>query len=263
MKKVKAVFLIIPIIFLGSCRREVIPQDFESEKQSTNKSYFIDDIAAKENYNSAITIDPDISVTKSDENIITLCKEKTKYIISGYFEGQIIVKAKNVEIQLNNAFLENPNAEAAIYFEQNGIISSVNDTGNYIISSGSTNGEQKGSAIEGKKDLTIGGGGKIYIKGYARHALKAETVKLKNEGHFYFEASKEGAAINCENFIVDKTENVTAYFYNSKNGIKADKSIKIEAGTYYFYGNKNDIKIDKNKKNIESLISGGKFYTYE
>ena len=66
---------------------------------------------ARSKYSNSIKIEPMDGGVKIERNTITFSpkKEGTTYLISGYFDGQIINKTKNTVLKLNNAFLENHN----------------------------------------------------------------------------------------------------------------------------------------------------------
>lgn len=204
----------------------------------------IDEVSARDSYGKSFTISPKDSSVKISDSLITLMpkREKTEYVISGYFNGQIVNKTKNTIIKLNNAYLEASHGEPAIFGEVKTEISSVKGSQNYIISHGTS--VAKTGAIHCKKNLEIGGSGTICIKGDVYHAIKADDVKLKGSGILYAQGTKKGSAINCHSLIVEKDKTFSAYLINSKNGVKADKNISIDSATFYFYQNAIALKTD-------------------
>ena len=218
----------------------------------------------KSNYSSEITISPmDFVTIKSDKIIIAPEKEDETYTISGYFNGQILCTTKNTIIKLNNAYLENKSGLAALRCESKAEVSLVKDSENYLVSSGRA--YTRSAALQGKRGLVIGGSGKLYVKGNLCHAFEAEDVKLKGTGTYYFQGTKKGSAISCETFAVEKDKTFTAYILNSKNGIKADRTISIASGNFYIYDNgtmmKTETKADSEKHAHFITLSGGTFHT--
>lgn len=211
----------------------------------------IDAEDAKKSYGEKVTVTPMDKTVSITKNTITLnpAKEESEYTISGYFAGQIINKKKGTVIKLDKAFIENTSGNAAIYGEAKTEISAAKDTVNYIVSSGTS--KDKTAALQCKKNLVIGGSGTLYIDGKTYHAVKADDVKIKGSGTFYFEGTDKGSAVNCENFTVEKDKSFKAYFINSKNGVKADNTISISSGDLYFYNNKTALKTDTKKDNPE------------
>ena len=184
-------------------------------------------------------------------------REKTEYVISGYFNGQIVNKTKNTIIKLNNAYLEASHGEPAIFGEVKTEISSVKGSQNYIISHGTI--VAKTGAIHCKKNLEVGGSGTIYIKGDVYHAIKADDVKLKGSGILYAQGTKKGSAINCHSLIVEKDKTFSAYLIN------ADNSISIDSGTLHLYDNnialKTDTVEDTPGESHSITLSGGSIYS--
>ena len=203
----------------------------------------INPLSAKKSFASKISVlpaDSTVTVTK-DKIILAPKKEGIEYKVSGYFNGQIVNKTKNTVIRLENAFIENSSGEAAILGEAKTEISSAKGSTNYLVSSGKS--AQKTAALQCKKNLEIGGSGTLYAVGNVYHAVKGDDVKLKGNGTFYFQGTKEGSAVNCENLITEKGKNFKAFLLNSKNGVKADFSVSIASGNFYLQGNKTSFKV--------------------
>ncbi|WP_407427288.1 carbohydrate-binding domain-containing protein [Treponema sp.] len=205
--------------------------------------------------------DSGVKITK-DKIIFEPQKEGVEYTINGYFKGQIINKTKNTVLKLNKVYLENSSGEPVIYGEAKTEISTTKDTKNYVVSSGNQDAlaKSKPAAIQCKKNLELGGSGTLYIVGNVYHAVKADDVKLKGSGEFYFQGTKKGSCINCENLIVEKDKKFKAYLVNSKNAVKADFTIKIQSGSFYIWNNetafKTDTKKDDGQKNHSIAITG-------
>jgi hypothetical protein len=219
--------------------------------------------AAKSKYTGSIKIEPMDGGVKIEKNKITFApkKEGKTYLISGYFNGQLINKTKNTVLKLNNAFLENQNGQSTIYGEAKIELSSTEGSVNYIVISGSN--EKKVAAVHSKKNLELGGSGTVYVKGDTYHAVKGDDVKLKGSGTWYLQSTKEGSGINCKNFIVEKDKSFNAWIIESKNAIKADFTIKIESGNFFMFNNATALKTDTKKDDPKSphfiLLNGGKF----
>ena len=209
----------------------------------------IDAESAKNSYGTEILISPtDSSVQISKGKIIiSPKKEGETYTISGYFKGQIVNKTKNTVLKLKNAFIENNSGDAAIFCEAKTEISTTKDTENYVLSSGKARPDLKPAAIQGKKDLVLGGSGTLYAKGEVYHAVKADDVKIKGSGNHYLEGTKKGSSLNCKSLTVEKDKTFSAYFLNSKNAVKADESILLQSGNFYLYGTENGFKCDDEK----------------
>lgn len=248
-------FLSLAILFLSSCVENFSP------------IVEIDAEAAKSSYPKSITVSPmneSVTITKK-EIIIQPKSEGQVYTISGYFCGQIKVASKKAVIKLNNAYLENTSGKPAILAKSKIEISSTQDSLNYIVSWGRS--FLKKGAIEAEKDLVLGGSGSIFIKGSVCHAVEAEDVKIKGSGIFYLEGTKRGSALTCDKLEVEEGKTFSAYFLNSKNGIKAEESISIGSGNFHIYSNNVALKIN-GKKNLSDekekiRLPGGKFYLKE
>ena len=218
---------------------------------------------ARSKYSNSIRIEPMDGGVKIERNTITFSpkKEGATYLISGYFDGQLINKTKNTVLKLNNAFLENHNGQSTICGEAKTELSSVEGSVNYILMSGSN--EKKVAAVHSKKNLELGGSGTVYVKGGTYHAVKGDDVKLKGSGTWYLQSTKEGSGINCKNFIVEKDKSFNAYIFDSKNAVKADFTIKIESGNFFLLDNGTALKTDTRKDDPKSphfiLLNGGKF----
>lgn len=218
----------------------------------------------KEGYGSEFSISPMDSSVRVSKNLITIfpSENAVTYTLSGYFCGQIIVSSKNTVLKLDNAYIENPFGKSAIKCKTKTEISSVGGSVNYIVSKGRSYERQ--GALHSQKGVVIGGSGTLYVKGNVCHAVEATDVKLKGSGNCFFEGSKKGSAICCENFFVDEDKNFSCYLLNSKNGIKADQTINIASGNFYIQGNSVALKTENHmsqpKKNHFIKISGGNFY---
>lgn len=224
----------------------------------------VDAATARKNYSQPLTITPrDASVTvKKNLVILAPAGENAEYVLTGYFNGQIISKTKNTRIKLNQAYLENSRGEAAIYGEAKFELSSVADSVNYIVSTGKN--REKTAALQCRKDLVLGGSGSLFITGNSFHGVKADDVKIKGSGLLYLSGTKEGAALSCESLTVEPDKTFKAYFANSRNGIKADEEIVIASGNFYLYNNETALKTDKNKDAPAVphgiTLSGGSFH---
>ncbi|MBQ7538434.1 MAG: carbohydrate-binding domain-containing protein [Treponema sp.] len=242
----KTFFLLISILIFASVSAENISVNLDEARKS---------------FTEPVTVTPsDKSVSISKGKIILAPKkEGSVYTISGYFNGQIQNKTKNTVIRLSNAFIENSSGEAAIYGEAKTEISSVGGSVNYVLSAGKSH--DKTAAFQCRKNIEIGGSGSIYFIGNVYHGVKGDDVKLKGSGNLYFQGTKEGSGINCENLLVEKEKSFKAYFLNSKNGVKADFTINVASGNFFFNGNKTALKTDSRKDDPKSphsiTLSGG------
>ena len=217
-------------------------------------------------YGNTITIEPaDGSVTfGKNEIIIAPQAENQTYTVSGYYNGQIISKTKNTIIKLNNAYLESTLGKAALKCTAKTEISAVNGTTNYIVADGKS--FSRNAALQGKKDLVIGGSGILNVKGDIYHAVEADDVKIKGSGTFLFEGTRKGSAINCQTFTAEEDKTFSCYVLNSRNGIKADDMILIKSGNFYFYDNALALKTSLSKshksKPRQITLRGGTFHTF-
>lgn len=256
MKKRTAIFSIMLTALLCSCTEKLEPAkitlDVESEKES---------------YGERIIISPlDESVQILKSKIILAPKvEGVTYTISGYFDGQIISSTKNTTIKLNNAYLENRAGKPALRAAAKTEISTTKDSVNYIVTRG--NSLAKKAALEGKRDLVLGGSGTVYIKNTVCHGIEADDVKIKGSGVLYVQGTRRGSALTCETLTVESEKSFTAYFLNSKNGIKAENKIAIDSGNFHLYNNGTALKTERADESSERTrsiaLNGGTFYTYK
>mgnify|MGYP002852425102 CR=1 FL=1 len=221
---------------------------------------------AKKNYNTDFIVSPMDDGVSFSKNTLTLApkNEGVTYTLTGYFKGQVVNKTKNTIIKLDNAYIENSMGDPAIYGFLKTEISTVNGTENYVVSYGKNKNEKKTASIQSKKGLELGGSGTLYVYGLVNHGVKADGVKMKGSGKFYFQGAKDGAALNCERFSVEQDKTFYAYFINSKNGLKADTTIDVLSGNFYFYDNETAIKTDLKKDSPEEehhiFLDGGIFH---
>lgn len=213
-----------------------------------------------------------LSITPLDEGVtisrkkVTIApkKEDCTYTLSGYFNGQIVVLTKNTTLKLSGAYLENTAGKAALRCEAKTEVSSASDTTSYIVSSGRS--ASKNAALQGKRSLVLGGSGTLYVRGGICHAVEADDVKIKGSGRFYLQGTRKGSALNCETLEVEREKTFEAYFLNSKNGIKADRTMRIASGSFYLYNNGTALKTDtsmNSKKHTHAItLSGGVFHTF-
>lgn len=197
---------------------------------------------------------PAFTITGADEastytqegNVITLTAEGTpEYVLTGTFEGKIIVKAKGTVLKLNGVTLTNASAPV-IDAELKVEIKAEENTENTITTTGAYDENNKIGAINGAKKVEIGGSGKLTVSGSVCHGIKASDMEVKGSGIYTVSGNKEGSAINCNNFDVKAGKTFTLNLKDSKNGIKADKNITILSGNFNLTNLKNDFKTDKN-----------------
>ena len=252
MRKILILFL-IPLLF-SSCMKHI------PEKITINA------VDERNAYPEEIDIQPMESVTITSHLITIAPKEEgVTYVISGYYNGQIIVETKNTIIKLKNAYLENTSGKPALRFKPKAEVSTVEGSTNYIISRG--RGFAKQAALFSAEDLAIGGSGTLYVQGKICHGIEAEDVRIKGKGTLYAQGSyTRGSALSCRSITVLTEKDFNAYFLNSKCGIKADETITISSGNFYLYNNfvglKTDIKADNTKKPHGITLLGGNFHTY-
>ena len=228
----------------------------------------------KATYGDKLEISPlDESVNISKRQIVlSPVSEGVCYTISGYFNGQIVNTTKNTEIRLKNAFIENNSEKPAISSDVKFEVSAAKGTKNYIVSQG--RGYSRTAALRSKRSLVIGGGGDLFVRGKICHGVEAEDMKLKGTGNFYFQGTRKGSAVKCDTLSVEEGKTFNAYFMNSKNGIKADRTVNIASGNFFLYNNsvgiKTDISSEGGAKSSKSskptkaraiILSGGTFHT--
>lgn len=217
-------------------------------QNKNNQKVTLNPAGQKDLFAQKVTVTPmDKTVTITKNKIILSAKtEEQTYTISGYFCGQIINKTKNTTIKLNNAYIENKSGEPAIFCEAKTEISTAKVSNNFVVSSGKI--DEKNAAIQGKKDIVLGGSGTLTVVGSVYHGIKADDVKIKGSGTFYFQGTSKGACLNCTSLVVENDKTFNAYFVNSKNGIKADNTILIKSGNLNFYNNGTALKTDTTKE---------------
>lgn len=254
MKKIHSFSLIIMALLLSSC----------SQKTNTRISINTNNTKLdKSLYGTELVISPnDETVTKKGSTITISPKtEDTTYTVSGYYSGQIVTTKKNTILRLDNAYLENIAGKPAVVCKAKTEVSSAKNSKNYIVTSGRSFVKQ--GAVYAKKSLVMGGSGTLYVAGKS-HGIEADDVKIKGSGTLYLQGNYKGSALNCATLTVEPEKTFSAYFLNSKNGIKADKSIGIASGKFYIYDNgtalKTDTKEDSAKTKHEIKLSGGEFH---
>lgn len=260
LTKTLSICLLMTLALSFASCGEKDPTKDDSGKDPQNQppvSYGMDYEKAKANYTDEIkikktniTTEDSVLYTKED-GVITFNTataenkdEDMEITISGYFKGQIVNNVKELVINLKNAYLENEDAPAIVCNKKTEI-SAKKETENYIITTGGP--VEKTGAVLADKKLKFGGSGTCYIIDSLCHGIKGDEVEFKGSGKYYIQGTKDGSAVNCNEFIIEEDEEktVTVYFYNAKNGIKADNSIDIQDGNLYFYGNKTALKTDK------------------
>ncbi len=255
MKKTLVPLIILAVLTLSTCVEKRTPPKLILSPENQ-----------KSNYGTELIISPMDETVSVDGNDITIAPEHedTVYSISGYLNGQITVKTKNTQLKLENAYIENTEGKAAIKCTAKAEISAARDSTNYIISSGRN--FSKNAALQSKRGLVIGGSGKLYVMGNNYHGVEAEDVKMKGSGTYYLQGSWKGSALTCESFTVESDKEFTCYCINSKNGIKADSTIKINSGTFYLYNNETALKTELSKSTSAKArgitLAGGVFHTY-
>ena len=197
----------------------------------------------KDKYGNGISISPMDSDVKIGRNTIVIKPKETDkvYTLSGYFLGQIVVENKAI-IKLDNVFLENQHGKPAIKCKEKTEISTIEDSVNYVISTGRSYSSP--AAISAKKDLILGGSGTLLVKGKVCHAVKGRDVKMKGSGKFFIEGTKNNPAIRCENFMVNEGKTFSCFFVNSLQGIKA-KQIDIASGNFCDSSTEDSTQLEK------------------
>ena len=250
LKKTGLFVLILTQFCFFSCVKEIFSPRVD-----------FDYISAKNSYTQPLTISPNDNSVNFSRGLIRIepSKESQTYTISGYFNGQIYVATKNTIIKLNNVYLENTMGKPAILSKSKFELSSAKDSVNYIIGRGRS--FSKTAAVKSKKDFVLGGSGTLYIKGNVRHAILADDMKMKGSHTLYCAGTSHGSAILCNKFTVEPEKTFNAYLLNSKNGINADNSIKIDSGNFYLYDNETALKTEtSNKKERKIKLTGGTFH---
>ena len=192
--------------------------------------------------------------------VYTITKAGT-WSAKGYLKGQIIISVNGVELELNQAFLENNQGKAPIYCtvapvtegtQTKAEVKGKNGSSSYVVQYGGSYDKDQpdtAGAIVSATDLDLGGKGALAIIGSLKHGVKAQKVVLKSEGARYVQGSKDGSAINC-NEITNKDDSRNyLYCINSKNGIKADTSINLIAGDVSVYDCETGFKTEKKSGN--------------
>lgn len=234
----------------------------------------------EDNANETVTItigELTITTLKAYENTVTKdeaaktitfepAEERVEYTLSGSFEGQIINKTKNTVFILSGVSLSNTTGASAIYGELKTEIKAAENTENTITVTGpekapdATEDPSSEPAVSCDKAIEIGGSGNLTVSCEYGHGVKASKIELKGSGSFTFDGGSDSSAANCNEFVVEEKKDedkdkktFTATFKDSKNGIKADKTITIAYGTFNFENiAKVALKTDENKKDPEN-----------
>ena len=254
MKRLILLLVFAPLLLAGCVERRAAPL------------LAVDAAGARGAYKGIpLTITPQDAVTVTRHKItIAPAQENVEYTVSGYFNGQIVVTTKNTTVRLKDAYLENTSGKAALRCEAKTAVSAAKDSTSYIVSSGRS--ASKNAALQGKRTLVLGGAGTLYVRGNVCHAVEAEDAKIKGTGTFYLQGTRNGSALNCHTLEVEREKTFTAYFLNSKNGIKADRTITVASGTFCLYDNGTALKTDTakdSKKHAHAItLTGGTFRTH-
>lgn len=235
---------------------------FSCAENAAQPKLSVDAESVRGSFGKRIDISPmDSSVKVSRTRIIIAPeKEDAVYTISGYFDGQIVCMTKNTVLRLNNAFLENSSGMPVVKASAKIEISTEKDSENFIVTKGRN--FSKFGAVNCARGLVLGGSGKLSVKGGC-HGIEADDVKIKGSGTFVIEGTKKGCALTCESLAVEEGKTFSAYFLNSKNGIRADDSISILSGKFFLYDNETALKTDMSHKSSDKShsirLSGGEF----
>ncbi len=203
------------------------------------------------------SISPDNGTWIEENGVITFSpeSEKTEYIISGTYEGQLKNTVKGTVFKLDGFEITNENGPA-IYGELKTEVSATENSENSITGAGD-------AAFLCEKGVEIGGSGKLNFKGTGKHGIKGSSVEVKGSGTFTVEGTADGSAINCNEFQVKEDKAFTLNLLNSKNGIKADNTIEIASGSFNFTDCKTCLKTDTSEDDPENdhyiKLSGGTF----
>ncbi|MCR4562727.1 MAG: carbohydrate-binding domain-containing protein [Bacilli bacterium] len=209
----------------------------------------------------------------SEANIYTISvsSDKSTFVLSGYFEGTFVIanpanleEYGAVEIQLNNAFLENKSSEPLFYYglEEGFIcIESLAETSNYLRSNK--------VVVNSESDVKLGGEGELLITSVRNSAVKGKTITLFGGVEFVIYA--KGDALHGNDLFSEDSDSNYAKFtgkcalYPGEGeqafdfvdgvGTEADPysgSINIaEGGSFTIYGGSNVFKC-----NISLSIGG-------
>ncbi len=263
--------LLVACLLMYSCNSNSDVSSRKAFEKIPDYNVTFDYTTPKRNYSTfSITGESDTATYEEEEGVITLTAtvEKSKYTLTGYFNGQIINNTKGAVLNLNGVYLENTDGKPVIVSTKKLEISAKENTENYIISTGTANGKIGTvycSDVDGKsKNLEIGGKGTCYILGLY-HGIKADEVKAKGSGTYYVTGTSKGSAINCNTFLIEEEKTVTLILGNAKNAIKADESISISSGTLWFEnvttGMKTDTLEDDDTKEYFINVANCKIYT--
>ena len=238
---------------------------FSCAEKSAPPKLSVDEDSVRGSYGKEIEISPTDSSVKISRGKITIApeSENSVYAISGYFDGQIVCATKNTVLRLKNVFLENSSGMPVIKAAAKIEISSESGSENFIVTKGRK--FSKYGAINCAKGLVLGGSGKLSVKGGC-HGIEAGDVKIKGSGTLVVEGTKKGTALTCESLVVEEGKTFSAYFLNSKNGIRADDSISILSGNFFLYDNETAFKTDRAEKSKDKShfvnLNGGEFHTF-
>ncbi|MCQ2591914.1 MAG: carbohydrate-binding domain-containing protein [Treponema sp.] len=213
---------------------------------------------------------------KNEDGIITLGAPdeenlEMEFVISGYFNGQIINTTKNAKLTLNNAFIENTSGNPAILGQQKTLISLAKDTTNYLITKGGESSKNGvitcyDSVADKSKNMELGGSGTAYIFAETGHGIKADDAEFKGSGTYNIIGNSDSSAVNCNTFTIKADKSVVLNLKDAKNGIKADKNITIASGTVNISNATTGLKTDTLKddgQDIHFITVTGATITYD
>lgn len=170
----------------------------------------------------------DFNSLNNDTSVFTITKGN--YILSGDFEGNIIVDAKDEKIHLafNNFHIKSIDGPAIIVKDCDKIVITLNDGTNNIVED---NGDYRmydeyDACIDSTPSLTINGNGSLIINGYYKDGVHSKDVIKIIDANIETKVKRNSFQGNDGIRITS----ATMFIQSEKNGFKTTKSDLLDRG---------------------------------
>lgn len=216
----------------------------KEEELSSLNSFSIDYEEMKTTYGDfSITQDSNVLAPDEDVYYINVASSKLTYVISGYFEGRIVIQNgnnlsdyKGVTLEFNNAFIVNDD-EATIDYQvdaKNVEIITDKSTTNYIVNTSETNYDGHAVNSNNSIKLQLKADSNLYLYTVHGHTMKSDgDVKLIGSGNFTI-SNAISQGVKCSLNSGTGTLNITGGTFvinNCESVFKVDSLINISAGS--------------------------------
>jgi hypothetical protein len=199
------------------------------------------------------------------------------YILTGSFEGHVLIDAKeqNVHLYLNNVSIVSAGGPAIMVPDDSGdklVITLVDGTENTISDNGDFRDyDEYEGAIDASCDITFNGAGTLTLNGYYKDAIHSKDIVKVLSGDYTIKCKRNAILANDGILVTDGTMKISS----EKNGFQTAKSgeggrgnliitggdFTIVAGRYSFVTTKADIYIYNctvsNRSIVDTFNCGG------